>query len=217
MTTDADALRREIKGLYPKKAKGDLTEKAFQRDLAARTVDLYRKIIEGRLKEGETIGAEHHVVRAHMKMTQSVLRESEQEAVSLFATQRRLFCLKSTLIPNRPPTADAEDNTTVEEVAYDRLESLKLRRQIRLGEMAVGAGMCCIALLFSSWLSVTGPFLILLGVLGMLHALLLPTRWVEVVVVGPEPVSGPILIHAVRKKSARKLVKFIQEKMKWNP
>jgi hypothetical protein len=150
-------------------------------------------------------------------MTQSVLRESEQEVISFFATQRRLFRLKSTLMPNRPPTADAEDNTTVEEVPYDRIESLKLRRQIRLGEMAVGAGMCCIALLFSSWLSVTGPFLILLGVLGMMHAVLLPTRWVEVVVAGPEPVSGPILVYAVRKKSARKLLKYIQGKIKWNP
>jgi hypothetical protein len=214
MTTDEDALRTEIKGLYPKRAKGDLTEKAFQRDLAARTVDLYRKIIEGRLAGGETIEVEHHVVQAHMKMTQSVLRESEQEAVSLFATQRRLFRLKSTLIPDRPPTADAEDNTTVEEVPYDRIGSLKLRRQVRFGEMAVGAGMSCIALLFSSWLSITGPFLILLGVLGMLHALLLPTRWVEVIVVGPEPASGPILIYTIRKKSARKLVKFVQGKIK---
>ena len=114
MTTDEDALRREIKGLYPKRAKGDLTEKAFQRDLAARTVDLYRKLIEGRLAGGETIEIEHHVVQAHMKVTQSVLRESEQEAVSLFATGTRLFRLKSTLMPNRPPTADAEDNTTVD-------------------------------------------------------------------------------------------------------
>ena len=216
MMTDEDALRREIKGLYPKRAKGDLTEKAFQRDLAARTVDLYRKLIEGRLAGGETIEIEHHVVQAHMKVTQSVLRESEQEAVSLFATGTRLFRLKSTLMPNRPPTADAEDNTTVDEVPYDRIESLKLRRQVRLGEMAVGAGMCFIALLFSSWLSITGPFLILLGVLGMLHALLLPTRWVDVVVVGSEPASGPILIYAVRKKSARKLINFVRGKITRN-
>jgi hypothetical protein len=81
----------------------------------------------------------------------------------------------------------------------------------------VGAGLCCIALLFSSWLSITGPALILLGVLGMLHALLLPTRWVEVVGVGPEAVSGPILIYTLRKKSARKLVKSLQGKIKRTP
>jgi hypothetical protein len=214
MTTDAEALRREIKGLYPKRARGDLTEKAFQKDLAERTVDLYRNLIQGRLAGEEAIQAEHHVVKAHMKVTQSVLRESEQEAVSLFATERRLFRLKSTLAPDRPPTADRKDGTTVDEVSYDLIESLKLRRQIRLGEMGVGAAMCCFALLFSAWLSVTGPFMVGLGFLGMLHALLLPTRWVEVVKVGPEPASGPIIIYTLRKKSARRLRRYIREKIK---
>ena len=148
MTTDVDALRQEIKGLFLKRARGDLTERAFQRELSEHTVALYRKLIKGRLAGEETIEVEHHVVRAHMKVAQSVLRESEQEAVSLFATERRLFRLKSTLVPDYPPTADEKDNTTVDEVPYDRIDSLKHRRQIRLGEMGVGAAMCCIALLF---------------------------------------------------------------------
>jgi hypothetical protein len=214
MTTDAEALRREIDGLYTKRAEGDLTEKAFQRDLSERTVDLYRKLIQGRLSEEEAIQAEHHVVKAHMKVTQSVLREPEQEAISLFATDRRLFRLRSTLTPDRPPTGDRKDGTTVDEMPYLRIDSLKLWRQIRLGEMGVGAGMCCFALLFSSWLSVTGPFMAGLGLLGMLHGLVLPTRWVEVIGVGPEPASGPILIYALRKKSARRLVRYIREKIK---
>jgi hypothetical protein len=214
MTTDADALRREIKGLYPKRARGDLTEKAFQRDLAERTVDLYRKLIQGRLAGEEAIQAEHHVVKAHMKVTQSVLRDPDQESISLFATDRRLFHLRSSLMPDRPPTADEKDNTAVIEVPYERIEALKLRRQIRLGEMGVGAGMCCFALLFSSWLSVTGPFMAGLGVLGMLHGLLLPTRWVEVHVVGPEPAAGSIVIYTLRKKSARRLVRYIRERIK---
>jgi hypothetical protein len=194
MTTDAEALRREIEGLYPKRARGDLTEKVFQRDLCERTVDLYRELIRGRLAGEEAIHAEHHVVKAHMKVAQSVLRESDQEAISLFATDRRLFHLKSFLMPDRPPTADEKDNTAVTEVPYERIETLKLRRQIRLGEMGVGAGMCCFALLFSSWLSVTGPFMVGLGLLGMLHSLVLPTRWVEVNVVGAVPHTGPIQI-----------------------
>jgi hypothetical protein len=214
MTTDAEAIRREISGLYTKRARGDLTEKAFQRDLSERTVDLYRKLIQGRLAGEEAIRAEHHVVKAHMKVAQSVLREPDQEAISLFATDRRLFHLRSFLMPDRPPTADERDNTTVTEVPYERIETLKLRRQIRLGEMGVGAGMCCIALLFSSWLSITGPFMAGLGLLGMLHALLLPTRWVEVNVVGPEPASGAILIYTLRKKSARRLMRYIREKIK---
>jgi hypothetical protein len=214
MTTDVDALRREIEGLYPKRARGDLTEKAFQRDLSKHTVDLYRKLIQGRLAGEEALQAEHHVVKAHMKVAQSVLREPDQEAISVFATDRRLFRLRSTLTPDRPPTADKRDHTTVDEVPYERIEALKLRRQIRLGEMGVGAAMCCFALLFSSWLSVTGPFMAGLGLLGMLHGLVLPTRWVEVIGVGPEPASGPILIYTLRKKSARRLVRYIREKIK---
>jgi hypothetical protein len=214
MTTEVEALRREIEGLYAKRARGDLAEKAFQQQLPERTVDLYRKLIQGRLAREEAIHAEHHVVKAHMKVAQSVLREPEQEAISLFATDGRLFHLRSFLKPDRPPTADKRDNTAVTEVPYERIEALKLRRQIRLGEMGVGAGMCCFALLFSSWLSVTGPFMAGLGLLGMLHALLLPTRWVEVNVAGPEPGSDQILIYTLRKKSARRLVRYIREKMK---
>lgn len=210
MTTDADTVREEIKALYSKRARGDLSERVFQRELSERTVDLYRRLVQTRLAEEETIQAEHHVVRAHMRVTQSVLREPEQEAVSLFATDRRLFRITSTLMPDRPPTGDGKDYTTVTEVPFQRIKTLRLRRQIRLGEMGVGAGMCCFALLFSSWLSITGPFLTGLGLAGMLHAFLLPTRWLEVMVPGSEPASGPILIYTLRKKSARRLVKFIR-------
>ena len=75
MTTDADTVREEIKALYSKRARGDLSERVFQRELSERTVDLYRRLVQTRLAEEETIQAEHHVVRAHMRVTQSVLRE----------------------------------------------------------------------------------------------------------------------------------------------
>ena len=51
-----------------------------------------------------------------------------------------------------------------------------------------------------------------LGLLGILHGLLLPTRWVQVETL--DPASEPILIHALRKKSARGMVKFLREKMR---
>jgi hypothetical protein len=217
MKTDAETLRREIEGLCAKRARGDLSERVFQRELSERTVDLYRTLIQGRLAEQEAIQVEHHVVRAHMKVTQSVLREPEQEAVSLFVTDRRLFRIESTLVTGRPPTAGEKDHTTITEVPCDRVEALRHGCQVRLGEMAVGAWMCCFALLFSSWLAITGPFMAGLGPVGMLHALLLPTRWVEVIVAGPGPSSNSILIHALRKKSARRLVRFIRERIKRAP
>ncbi|MBI4620872.1 MAG: hypothetical protein HY739_12070 [Desulfobacterales bacterium] len=210
MTEEVDALRARIRELYPKRVIGDLTEKAFQHELTERTLDLYRALIRMRTTEGEVIVREHHVVRAHFRLTQSVLREPEQEAVSIFATDRRLFYLKSVLVPNRPPSADEGDNFSIEEVSFDRIESVHVRRQVRVGEMGVGGAMVVFAVLFYPYLSVTGPFMIGLGILGMLHGLLLPTRWVEVKTI--DPASDPIMVYALRKKSGRGVVRFLREK-----
>jgi hypothetical protein len=210
MMTEAEALRHKIRGLYPKRKIGDLTEKAFQRELVERTVELYRALIKDRLAKGEKILKEHHVARAHFKLPQSVLREPEQEAISLFTTDRRLFRIQSVLLPNRPPTADEEDKTIIEEVPLKKIRDLTSRRQIRWGEIGVGAAMGVLALLFASWLSFTGPFLIGLGAAGVIHGLLLPTRWVEIITNGSEPAPEPIPIYALRKRSARDLVQFLQ-------
>jgi hypothetical protein len=52
----------------------------------------------------------------------------------------------------------------------------------------------------------------LLGALGILHGLLLPTRWIEIRTGEPAP-AEPVRIHGLRKKSARKLLKFLREKV----
>jgi hypothetical protein len=210
MTTEVDSLRTKIRGLYPKRERGDLTEKAFQRELIERTLDLYRALLKGSLQKGESILKEHHVVRAHLKLAQSVLREPEQETISLFTTDRRLFRIQSILLPNRPPTADEEDKTVIEEVPLKKIQALNPRRQIRWGEIGVGAVMGVLALLFASWLSFTGPFLIGLGAAGVLHGLLLPTRWIEIIANGSGPPLEPIPIYALRKRSARDLVQYLQ-------
>jgi hypothetical protein len=210
MTTEVEALRTKIRQLYPKRQRGDLTEKVFQRELIERTLDLYRALLKARFHKGEAIQREHHVVRAHTRLTHTVLREPEQEAVSLFATDRRLFCVQSSLMPNRPPTADDKDQTVIREIPLMKNFSLTPRHQIRWGETGVGAVMGVFALLFASWLSFTGPFLIGLGAAGMVHGLILPTRWIEITVPGSDPSQDPIAIYALRKKSARNLVQFIQ-------
>lgn len=210
MPTEVDTLRAKIRGLYPKKERGDLTEKTFQRELVERTLDLYRVLLKGRLHKGESLIKEHHVVRAHLKLAQSVLREPEQEAVSLFTTDRRLFRIQSILLPNRPPTADEQDQTVIEELPLNKIRSLSVRRQVRWGEVGVGAVMGAFALLFAPWLSITGPFMIGLGAAGILHGLLLPTRWIEIVPQEGGPSTDPILIYALRKRSAQDLVRFLQ-------
>ncbi|MBA4366874.1 MAG: hypothetical protein C0403_04470 [Desulfobacterium sp.] len=213
MTNDEiEALRAVIRGLYPKRAIGDLTEKVFQRELVNRSLDLYRALIRMKTKEDEQIVCEHHVVRSHFKVTQSVMREPEQETVSLFATDRSLFHLKAMLMPGRPPSADKEDNFSMEQIPLEHIGSVRVKRQIRIEEMGMGAAIAGLAALFYSSLAITGPFMVGLGILGILHGLLLPTRWVQVETL--DPASEPILVYSLRKKSARRMVKFLREKMR---
>jgi hypothetical protein len=210
MMTEADTLRHKIRGLYPKREIGDLTEKVFQKELIERTVDLYRALIKDRLAKGETIQREHHISQAHFRLTQSVLREPEQTAISFFSTDWRLFRVRSSFLPNRPPTADDKDQTVIEEIPLKKIRDLSIRRQVRWGEAGVGGAMGIFALLFAPWLSFTGPFLIGLGAAGIFHGLLLPTRWMEIIPQEGGSSTDPFLIYTLRKRSARDLVQYLQ-------
>lgn len=212
MTTDPELLRRRISKLFIDRTVGDVTERVFQREIAERTVDLYRAVIREKLAEGEDLSAEHHAISSHFRVTQSLLKEPEQHATSLFLTNSRLLRLTSTVFPGQPPTADSRDATVIDEIRLDLLGDLKTRCQFRFGEAGVGAVMCVIAFLFAEHLSFTGPVLIGLGGLGILHSVLLPTRWVEVGTTDASRVDDPFVVHTIRKKSARKLLKLLRER-----
>jgi hypothetical protein len=66
--------------------------------------------------------------------------------------------------------------------------------------------------IFYPWLAITGPLLIVLGALGMIHGLLLPTRWLEVRTRMGEN-QDPICIYVLRKKSARTLVRLLRQRI----
>jgi hypothetical protein len=51
-----------------------------------------------------------------------------------------------------------------------------------------------------------------LGIAGVMHGLLLPTRWAEVVERVPSA-SPPFQIWALRKKSARTLLRFLRQRI----
>jgi hypothetical protein len=207
-------LRKEIGKLYEKRRLGDLTEKRFQAHLANRTVDLYRALVAKRMRPGEAIAAEHHAVFSHFKLMQSILKEPEQKAVSLFATGDRLYRVQASLNPDKPPRGDKCDHTVVDELPISRIGFFRVRRQIRWGEMAVGAAFAALAIIFQPLLEITGHVLAGLGILGILHGFLLPTRWLEIGPAGGANQQEPILVHALRKKSARKLVGFLREKVR---
>ena len=177
-------------------------------------MDLYRALVRDRMADGERIELEHHTILSHLKLTKSVMREPEQFATSLFATDRRLFRVRATVIITKPPTGDKRDQTVVDALSYKRMASLKVHHQIRWGEAGVGAGFAGIGVVFAPWLDITGPFVIGFGVLGILHAFIIPTRWVEVVPANPIPDMDPMNINVLRKKSAKALRRFLQEKLK---
>jgi hypothetical protein len=163
------------------------------------------------MEPDEPILEEHHVIQAHMRLTESVLKEPEQETVSLFLTDRRLIRLRSTIVPGRPITCDRGDGTHVDEISLGRIRGFQVHRQVRPGEVWVGLVMATIGGFFYAWLSLTGPVLVALGILGILHGLLLPTRWVEIKTDSAGD-RDPLLVHALRKKSARRLLAMLRER-----
>jgi hypothetical protein len=212
MTSDADRLRDEIREATAAKKRGDLPEKRYLNQVAQATVDLYRATIAARLQPGEELRLEHHVVRSHLKLNQSVLKETAQEAISLFLTDRRLLRIRCFFLPDQPLTCDDRDGTIVDEVQICDIDEVRVRREIRIGEMAAGAVTAAVAMLFQSWLRITFVFLFLLGILGVLHGLLLPTRWIEVRTAAGAPAgepAEPIRVFALGKKSGRALAKAL--------
>ena len=210
--TEAKALRAELAGLVARRRRGELDERRFEREHAEKVLSLYRTVIRARLAPGERIEHEHHVVHAHLKLSQSVLREPEQFAVSLFLTQDRLLRLRSVVVPGRAVTADDDDGTVLDELPLASISGIRVERKMRWGEAAAGALVCAIALAGRSWLAITGPLLLLLGAAGVVHALLMPTRWAVLQAHAVAP-GGEIRIYALARKSGRALKRALRARL----
>jgi hypothetical protein len=207
MTTKVESLRREICELTEKNARGDVPQRTFPKQHEKLTVAICEELVRERLVPNEPILAEHHVMHAHTKLAGSVLRESEQERISLFATDRRVFRLSSREKPGEPVQFRTLDRDEIEEIRFSRISRIVVRRQIRIGEMITGVVIAVVAFLLRPWLQVTGIALVLLGIAGVLHGLLIPTRWAEII---PRKNGvAPFQIFALRKRSAKKLVKLV--------
>jgi pyruvate,water dikinase len=209
MSVEADELRRNLRDLFARRARGDVRDKDFLRQLADKSVALSRVVASARLLPGESILAEHHLEHSHFKLNQSLLDEPEQAIASFFASERRLILVRSTLLPGRPVSCDDADHTVVDELAYKHMRQAVVRKEIRWGEMAVGCMIMLMALLMGRTLAVTGPLLVVLGLAGLLHGLLLPTRWIEIVPRGARP-DSPFLIYGMRRKGARKILAIVR-------
>jgi hypothetical protein len=186
-----------------------VTERAFRRRLIELSVELARSEARAAVEDDEQIVAEHHVVHSHFKVTESLLQEPEQATVSFFATERRLVRVRGTLAQGPARPGEDATKTLVDGVAYDRMEKMERKVERRWGEVGMGLAIVLLALLFRGTLTVTGPVLVLLGAAGVLHGLLLPTRWIEIMMHG-EAVEPPFAIHGVWRKSARRVLTEIR-------
>ena len=209
---EVERLRSDIVALWAKHARGDVSERIFQKESERCVLELCRALIRRRTGEQEPVRVEHHAVRAHTKLAGSVLRESEQEFISLLATERRLFRLRALLTPEQPVLFLNGEHDAVEDLPFAAASGVLVRTQRRTGETVAGLAIALFALLGHSWLQFTSAALFLVGVAGTLHGLLLPTRWAEVQERTPA-FSPPFQIWTLRKKSARALLRFLRERI----
>jgi hypothetical protein len=141
-----------------------------------------------------------------------MLKEPEQEVTSLFLTDKRLVRLHSSVMPGQAVSGNGADQTVVDGIAIGDIAALKVRKESRIGEAVAGCVICVVAYLFRSLLTITGTLLFFLGLLGILHGLLLPTRWIELEIDGHEP-DNVVRVYALRKKSARLLLRALRERI----
>jgi hypothetical protein len=211
---ESNTLREKLQELYTRHAAKDLPERPFRRALTEYSYRLYLAVAREQCKAGESILHEHHIIRSHMWWSQSFLKDPNQEVVSLFLTDRRLIRIRSVMAPGRPVSCNEADQTTVDSLFFDRIEALQAHREVRWGEAAVGLVITAVGWIFYEWLDVTGPVLAVVGVLGMLHGLLWHSRWVEVKPRVQAPDADPVIIYTTRRKSGRKLIKMLREKIR---
>jgi hypothetical protein len=211
---DSTTLREKLQELYTRHAAKDLPERPFRRALTEYSYRLYSAVAREQCQPGESILHEHHIIRSHMWWSQSFLKDPNQEVVSLYLTDRRLIRIRSVMEPGRPVSCNEADQTTVDSLFFDRIAALKAHREVRWGEAAVGLVITAVGWIFYEWLDVTGPVLAVVGVLGMLHGLLWHSRWVEVKPRVQAPAADPVIIYTTRRKSGRKLLKMLREKIR---
>jgi hypothetical protein len=190
-----------------------VTERVFRRRLIELSVELARTEARGAMEGDEQIVAEHHVVHSHFKLTESLLQEPAQATVSFFATDRRLVRVRGTLPQGRADLGEEATRTLLDAVPYGRVNKVERKVAWRWGEVGTGLAIVLLALLFRATLAITGPVLVLLGVAGVLHGLLLPTRWIEITAQG-EAAEPPFAIHGVWRRSARRVLAPVRKELR---
>lgn len=201
-----------LSALAARFALGDLNPKRYARLRQQALAALGRRKIAPLLAPGETFLAEHHWVEGHTRLPDAAFAETGQTAGSLYATDRRLFCWRfhDCPSPSASPPPDIEE--TLEFRWYAEIAGVERCRSFRWGEAVTGLIIAMLAGFLSTRLGVTGPLLLAVGVFGVVHAMMVPTRYVTVVFNGSDagwPVwaaateSGRAVLREVSGRAAR--------------
>ena len=218
MKTNIETLREEICDLSEKISKGEILQSYYDNRIEKLSFALSNAIVQSRLAPDEKILCEHHVIRAHTKLAGKVLKESEQEIVSIWATDDRLFRLKAIQSQGKPalfysdPLHPERRDDCLEELRYVQISNLQSCWEFRKSELLTGLLIILFALAFHRWLQVTSIVLVLFGLGGALHGAFFPTRWVEISVNPPRD-EEPFFIYTPRRRSAKKLIRAIRTKI----
>ena len=189
---------------------GDLTPKRYAKERQDSLARLGRAMIVPSFERGESILAEHHWVEGHPRIPDSVLRETAQIASSLYATDRRLFRWR--FQDRGVPTASFLEGVEegLEDRRYSDVAAVHVRRARRWGEALTGAVIAGVGVLLAAHLRMTAYVLAAVGLFGVLHGILLPTRWVEIT--SREEGEAPWPVLAASAKSARALLAEVERR-----
>ena len=204
-----------LSALAERFALGDLNPKRYARLRQQALAALGRRKIAPLLTPGEAFLAEHHWVEGHTRLPDAPFAETGQTAGSLYVTDRRLFRWRfhDCPSPSASPPPDVEE--TLEFRWYAEISGVERRRSFRWGEAITGLIIAVLAGFLSARLGVTGPLLLAVGVFGVVHAMMMPTRCVTVVFDGNDdgwPVwaaateSGRAVLGEVSGRVARSIV-----------
>lgn len=191
-------------------ATGDVPARKYPQRRQLAVADLGRAKVAAVLEAGEKVEAEHHWCHGHFKIPASPLAETAMPAVSLYATDRRLFRwrFQDLPVPDARVEPGEEDAETLECIPYRALVSVRRRAAVRWSEAGAGTLIFAAAFLARGHLAITGFALMAVGAAGVLHALLMPTRWVDLV--PGDPAEAPWPVYVARKKSARRLLALVR-------
>lgn len=201
-------LAEELQALDERHKLGDVRDKPYQKQRDELLEHIGREKVRAHLEPEEEILAEHHFVRAHFPFTRFAFQDVAQEALSFYATNRRLLRWRFRERPGaRVASLCRRDDLDV--LDYGDVQSLAVHRDYRWGEGIVAVCMLVLAALLWPLLEVTGPMLVLIAGLALLHVLFMPTRYL-LIVAGPDE-SRQWRVYAANKKSARQLIATVRE------